>query len=192
MHLLKLTIAMAMLLFISTENTVVNGFAPTLVTSTSRPTPTSLHLFGAKQKTAPSKASSPLLEEALSAYPFKFRPENEAKSGTKASCTAAFNELARLYGDEAALNMVTLMPGALKFNTDNFAPCLDAWTEQFGLESAQGMVGRNPGLLGVSLREAEAPAEASMALSYVVAATRPLPKILALGLVVAIATAGFR
>jgi hypothetical protein len=54
------------------------------------------------------------------------------------------------------------------------------------------MVLRNPGLLAVSPVLAREPAEATMALSYVIAATRPLPKIMAVAGILAIATAGMR
>lgn len=164
--------------------TAVDAFAPVGVPSRTLPK-TSLHAARNRSK------SSPLLEEALSAYPFSFRPDNET-SGTKSICSTAFNELARLYGDEEALAITKLQPGSLKFRSDNFAPCLDAWTEQFGLENSQAMVRRNPGLLGISPSEASKPAEASMALSYVVAVTRPLPKIVAVGGLLAILTAGMR
>jgi len=88
--------------------------------------------------------------------------------------------------------MVKLESRSLRFNKDNFGPCLEAWEEQFGLEAAQAMVGRNPGLLGVLPMQAREPAEASMFLSYVVAVTRPLPQIAVVGGLLAILTAGIR
>mmetsp|Transcript_13530 Transcript_13530/g.23038 ORF Transcript_13530/g.23038 Transcript_13530/m.23038 type:complete len:210 (+) Transcript_13530:225-854(+) len=179
------------LLTIAVLATVATGFAP--ATSSTRRTTTSLSIFGRGAAATPTKqsTSSPLLEEALSIYPYQFRPEGEAKSGTKSTCTAAFNELARLYGDEAALAMVKIEPNTLKFKSQYFERSLDAWTEQFGLESAQAMVLRNPGLLCIPPWQAEQPSESCMALSYVVAATRPLPKILAVGLVLSVLGAGF-
>jgi hypothetical protein len=156
---------------------------------------TALSLFNSSneksKKVKKSKASfsSPLVEEALDKYPFKFRPDNEPV-GTKGrplfatserQARETFNELARLYGDEQALEMIKIQPMALCFTSRNFEPCLEAWTEQFGLEAAQAMVNRNPGLLAVSPTLASKPAEASMALSYVIAITRPsVPKIIAL------------
>jgi len=162
--------------------------------SGSRSSRMSTHLLAAgafkrKSKSSSSPPASPLVEEALGEYKFKFRPENELP-GTKGRPMIAtsekqarrtFNELARLYGDEPALEMVKIQPIVLCFQSKNFEPCLQAWTEQFGLESAQKMVNRNPGLLGVSPQLASQPAEASMALSYVVAVTRPsVPKFVAL------------
>eukprot|EP00571_Detonula_confervacea_P011169 CAMPEP_0172310672 /NCGR_PEP_ID=MMETSP1058-20130122/12387_1 /TAXON_ID=83371 /ORGANISM="Detonula confervacea, Strain CCMP 353" /LENGTH=194 /DNA_ID=CAMNT_0013023579 /DNA_START=46 /DNA_END=630 /DNA_ORIENTATION=- len=183
----KLTNTLAMMIVLAT---IVDGFTPVVRTSSTRhstSTKTSLHAARSKNK----KGSSPLLDEALAAYPFQFRPDNET-TGTAKYVSQNFNELARLYGDEEALAIVKLEPSALRFPGDNFAPCLDAWTEQFGLEAAQAMVGRNPGLLGVLPKQAREPAEASMALSWVVAVTRPLPKIIAVGGLLAILTAGVR
>mmetsp|Transcript_30273 Transcript_30273/g.54819 ORF Transcript_30273/g.54819 Transcript_30273/m.54819 type:complete len:198 (+) Transcript_30273:63-656(+) len=182
----KLTNTLAIIILFTA--TIVDGFAPVVPTSRTRHstiTKTSLH--AARKKIV----SSPLLDEALAAYPYQFRPDNES-SGTARTCSVAFNELARLYGDQEALAIVKIQPRSLRFSSDNFAPCLEFWTEQFGPEAAQAMVCRNPGLLGVRPSEAEQPAEASMALSYVVGVTRPLPKILAVGGLLAILTAGLR
>ena len=146
-------------------------------------------VFMAVSKTRRKSAQSPLVEEALREYKFTFRPDNELP-GTKGrpifstserQAKETFNELARLYGDEEALDMVKIQPMVLCFQSKNFEPCLDAWTEQFGLDAAKAMVNRNPGLLGVSPQLAAQPAEASMGLSYVVALTRPsIPKFVAL------------
>ena len=101
--------------------------------------------FGQKKSaTTPKTKSSPFLEEALASYPYVFKSDQD-----KAECIANFNEIARLYGDKEAVEMCKVEALALTFNRENFAPCLESWEEQFGLESAQGMVQRNPGLLGV-------------------------------------------
>ena len=168
--------------------THVRGFVPVLCTGKLR------HITNANTETslcAARSRSSPLLDEGLALYPFRFRPDDE-KTGTKRTCSTAFNELARLYGDQEALAIVEIEPRVLRFNSENFESCLEAWTEQFGLEASQAMVGRNPGLLGIRPAEASQPAEASMAMSYVVGVTRPLPKIIAAGGILAIVTAGLR
>jgi len=162
--------------------------------------------FGLRPGPAKKIASkgSPLVDEALDCYPFVIKPEE------KAGLAGTFNEMARLYGDETALDFVKTMPQVcpvlgniqtgtasylnnipqtLKFNKDNFEPCLDSWSEQFTLERAQSMVRRNPGLLGVR-PETTDDAEASMLFSYIVAYTRPLPKIIGVAGLLAIATAG--
>lgn len=141
--------------------------------------------FGLRPGPAKRIASkgSPLVDEALDCYPFVIKPEE------RAGLAGTFNEMARLYGDEAALDFVKTMPQTLKFNKENFEPCLDSWSEQFTLKKAQSMVRRNPGLLGVR-PETTDDAEASMLFSYIVAYTRPLPKIIGVGGLLAIATAG--
>ena len=85
----------------------------------------------------------------------------------------AFNELARLYGDERAIKMVKAQPICLAFDNKNFAPCLENWSNVFGLEAAQEMVVRNPGLLAVRAEEAAKATDSTMVFSYIVAITRP-------------------
>lgn len=126
------------------------------------------------------KSPSPLAEEAVGLYPFQFRPDNQPRSRaspiteiTKAQALKAFNEMARIYGDESALKMVRTKPVVLGFNAENFQPTLDNWSEQFDEEAAKDMVKRNPGLLGIPPYLAEEDANATMALSYLVAV--PLP-----------------
>ena len=137
----------------------------------------SAHGFGFNQPKRATSAksaasSSPRLDDALSSYPFVVKDED------RPALTATFNELARLYGDDEALQMVKVTPRVFKFDRDNFEPCLDSWTEQFGPDAVRGMVSRNPGLLGLPAWQTEN-AESSFALSYVIAATRPGPFSLA-------------
>lgn len=196
-----------LVILVTTALVAVDGFITTTTTNRlpqqqQRSTKQQVHLlyaFGAfgNNNNNNKKKASPLLDEALNAYPFQFQPEKAVDptlyaAVTQSQATTTFNELARLYGDDEALTMVKVQPNILTFNSKYFAPCLDAWTDQFGLESAQAMVRRNPGLLGVNPILAKEPAEASMALSYVVAVTRPLPKLIGVGLLLAIATAGLR
>jgi hypothetical protein len=172
-----------------------NGLA---TSTTSTTTASAISLFNKKGSSTSSKSSSPLVEEALALYPFQFRPDDEplkAKgrpmfAASQRQARTTFNQLAKLYGDEQALGMVKIQPMCLCFTSSNFEPCLEAWTEQFGEDAAKAMVYRNPGLLAVSPTLAKEPAEASMALSYVVAVTRPLPKFIAAGGILAILSAG--
>lgn len=99
-----------------------------------------------------------------------------------AQAKQAFLELARLYGEERALAMVKAQPLCLAFDVKNFAKSLAAWAEVFGLEAAQEMVARNPGLLAVRPDEATNATDSTMAFSYIVAATRPLGPVLLAGL----------
>mmetsp|Transcript_9636 Transcript_9636/g.20178 ORF Transcript_9636/g.20178 Transcript_9636/m.20178 type:complete len:199 (+) Transcript_9636:132-728(+) len=183
-----LVTTMILLLF-TTSTIIVDTFAFTTVSTsynsrTTATTATKMSLF------AKPRSRSPLVDEALEAYPYSF--EGRRAMVTREQAGLTFNELARLYGDDEALTMVKLEPRVLVFNSDNYAPCLEAWTEQFGLEAAKGMVGRNPNLLAVRPSLAQKPAEDSMFFSYVIAASRPLPKILAAGLLLSIATAGMQ
>jgi hypothetical protein len=191
------TTLVMMMILVTTATFLTDAFAFTTIPSskpfTSRIINSSSSTTSTKANTktslsAKSRPRSPLLDEALEAYPYSFEGKRAMVTQEKAS--AAFNELARLYGDEEALAMVKLESRVLVFNIDNYEPCLEAWTEQFGLEAAQGMVGRNPNLLAVRPTLAQKPAEDSMFFSYIIAASRPLPKILGAGLLLSIATAG--
>jgi hypothetical protein len=173
------------LLFLATAIHNIKGFSPTHLTRTHTTTNTHLSAFGTS-KSRTTKNTSPLLEEALSAYPYKFKSDAD-----KFDKSQTFNEMARLYGDKEALEMVKICPQTLKFKRENFQRCLDSWEEQFGLEKAQAMVLRNPGLLGIRPEQTDG-AESSMVFSYIVALTRPLPKIIAAGGLLAILTAGMR
>mmetsp|Transcript_93057 Transcript_93057/g.267734 ORF Transcript_93057/g.267734 Transcript_93057/m.267734 type:complete len:215 (-) Transcript_93057:149-793(-) len=90
----------------------------------------------------------------------------------------SFNELARLYGDDRALKMVKAQPICLAFDSTNFDPCLENWSNVFGLEAAQEMVVRNPGLLAVRPGEAAKATDSTMVFSYIVAITRPVGGLL--------------
>ena len=87
--------------------------------------------------------------------------------------------------------MVKIFPQTIKFQNENFARSLDSWEDQFGLEAAKAMVCRNPDLPGIRPEQTDG-AEACMAFFYVIAATRPLPKIIGVALLLAILTAGLR
>jgi hypothetical protein len=91
---------------------------------------------------------------------------------------AAFGELAKLYGADEALAMVQVQPIILCFNYKLWKESLEKWEEVYGLEKAQGMVQRNPGLLAVKPADAATPSESAMAFSYIIAITRPASKVL--------------
>ncbi|OEU18366.1 hypothetical protein FRACYDRAFT_274757 [Fragilariopsis cylindrus CCMP1102] len=190
------TTLVMMMILVTTATFLTNAFAFTTIPSskpfTSRSSSSSsTTTTRTRTKTsisAKSRSQSPLLDEGLEAYSYKF--EGRRAMVTKEKAIVAFNELARLYGDEEAVAMVKLESRVLVFNSDNYAPCLASWTEQFGLEAAQGMVGRNPNLLAIRPELAVKPAEDCMVFSYIIAASRPLPKILGAGLLLSIATAG--
>ena len=109
----------------------VEGFtSPAVRTSSNCRISSKLSVFGGGAKKTTKSSSSPLVEEALSAYPYVL-----TDTAKKAGCIANFNELASLYGDENALAMVKLEPKTLTFNKDNYAFQLANWEEQFGLEA---------------------------------------------------------
>lgn len=152
---------------------------------------TSTRLFAFK-KTA---SSSPMAEEALASFPFKFLPENSNKKRvfteiTRSQAIKAYSEISNLYGDDRALRMVKIQPTVLCFDSKKFQPSFQVWSDIFGEEGAQAMVERNPGLLGIPPELAGESTEATMALSYIVWVTRPLPKIVAAAGLLAICTAG--
>lgn len=76
--------------------------------------------------------------------------------------------------------MIKVEAKALTFNKDNFASSLVKWGQQFGsLNTAKGMVVRNPGLLAMKPSTSIAESGLTMVTSYVLAATRgPIPAIL--------------
>lgn len=173
--------------------TGASAFAPSS-TQLSRQS-TSLNFFGGKKSTA--GASSPLATEAIAIYKARYPGTGEAQNffftgwGMPESYSApeskemlfsvqddklkaTFNAIAKLYGEDNALQMVKIQPGVLAFNKDNFAASLDAFGEKFGLEEAKDMVMRNPGLLSVKPANAATADDLTMQLSYVVDATRPI------------------
>jgi hypothetical protein len=90
----------------------------------------------------------------------------------------SFNVLVQLYGEQRALGMVQSQPICLCFDSAQFKPALEAWTQIFGLEASQNMVARNPGLLAVKAEEAAKSTDSTMVFSYLVGYTRPVGPLL--------------
>jgi hypothetical protein len=104
---------------------------------------------------------------------FSERPESYLRD--------TFILLATIYGEEPALQMVQDLPICLAFDNRNFAPALDEFTKKFGYEESRQMIRRNPGLLAMKPFGAGGASTASgqtMALSYLVAVTRPVGPVL--------------
>ena len=152
-------------------------------------------------------ASSPLAEEALDCLRFTFGPEsgsggNGKSSGgeesrlitqiPKSQALKTFNELARLYGHDRALKIVKTQPTCLLFKADNFQECFEIWTDMYGEESTKDMVSRNPGLLGIKPEKAADNKEATMAFSYIIGITRPLPQLALGAVLILLVTGGFK
>ena len=77
-------------------------------------------------------ATSPLADEALACYPYEFRAGKSSSDKprslfdiTETQALTAFEELARLYGPQRAVDMVKVQPLALATNPDNFGPTLE-------------------------------------------------------------------
>mmetsp|Transcript_4050 Transcript_4050/g.3822 ORF Transcript_4050/g.3822 Transcript_4050/m.3822 type:complete len:252 (-) Transcript_4050:197-952(-) len=90
---------------------------------------------------------------------------------------AAFTEIARIYGEDAALQMVKDLPYALAFNKSNFAANYKVYEDVFGEEPAKAMVKRNPGLLAIKPEDALKTDEQTMAFSYLVSTFRPVSDV---------------
>jgi hypothetical protein len=120
---------------------------------------------------------------ALSAYTKKY---GQVRPGTyyyrePKSLEASYKEMARIYGEDTAIQMVEDVPGALTFRGDNFQPTLDIFSEKFGEDTARAMVIRNPALLSVPPSGPDGADKAdgkALVLSYVVAVTRPVGGLL--------------
>lgn len=111
---------------------------------------------------------------------------------TEAEARAAFTELSKLYTEDRAIEMVKAMPICLAFDKNRWAECLDIFAEEFGLEAAQDMVKRNPGLLAVKPKDAASTDASAMAFSYIIAITRPAGPFLLGGLLLALLTPFFK
>ena len=128
----------------------------------------------------PATPSSPMVKDAVDFYNSKFPPaERTGMSAiTEDECAEAFNILAKLYGDENAMDMVKSSPICLAFNSENFEGSLNAFSNKFGLEETKEMIKRNPNLLAVRPELAAKSDDSTMMMSYVVGATRPIGAVL--------------
>jgi hypothetical protein len=94
---------------------------------------------------------------------------------------STFQELAKVYGTEEALQMTNDMPAILAFDKRNFKPTLIEFGKIFGDQEAKEMVMRNPGLLAVKPEDAADADDQTMKFSYIVAKTRPAGPFLLYG-----------
>mmetsp|Transcript_21559 Transcript_21559/g.30034 ORF Transcript_21559/g.30034 Transcript_21559/m.30034 type:complete len:201 (+) Transcript_21559:85-687(+) len=164
----------------------VSAFAPVVVPTTS--SSSSLNLFG---KTKAGPTASKLADDALAIYDATYTRAGEGNTfydATDATLKTSFNILAKIYGEEETLDMVTIQPGILAYKSSNFEPSFEAWGEIYGVEETKGMVMRNPNLLSVSPTNAATSDGLTMQMSYVVSVTRPLGKFGLVGLLALVAT----
>ncbi len=113
--------------------------------------------------------------------PTSTKPNKKIFEQTVADKRQAFQEIAKLYGAEEALDMTRALPGILAFDKKNFAPSLAEFSTIFGDEEAKAMVMRNPGLLYVKPENAATADDLTMQFSYIVAVTRPAGPLLLYG-----------
>ena len=92
-----------------------------------------------------------------------------------------FQELAKVYGPDEALQMTKDLPACLAFDKSNFKPSLVEFGKIFGEEEAKEMVKRNPGLLAIKPEDAAKSDDQTMKFSYVIAKTRPAGPFLLYG-----------
>lgn len=167
--------------------------------------------FGAKKATKAPSIPKEAIEEALSIYDKKFPSAGKASAnpfwndwglpardldGTAIKSEKpnrklfdvgatfrqqAFEEIATLYGTEEALTMTRILPGILAFDSKNFKPSLNNFSEIFGEEEAKAMIMRNPGLLYVTPENAAKADDLTMKFSYALSVTRPAGPLLLYG-----------
>lgn len=101
-------------------------------------------------------------------------PRKRATDISRADAVASFNELAKVYGDDRALQMVKILPLCLAFDRQEFKESFQEWADIFGSEKTKDMVARNPGLLAVKRYQASTANDQTMVFSYIVAYTRPI------------------
>lgn len=98
-----------------------------------------------------------------------------------------FNEIAKLYGNDNAFDMVKSLPIILSFNKKEFNPSLKAMSIALKNEDiAKKVVQLNPGLLAVKESDAATVSEQTIVFSYIVGYTRPLGPVLLPALLLAL------
>jgi hypothetical protein len=127
-------------------------------------------------------------DEAVQLFKDKFSVKRKTRPIDDKLLRKTFKELSKVYGLENASKICKTELVVLEMNSLYFKGTFDCFVETFGEEGAIGMVRRNPGLLATSpvgFGSAATAGPETMALSYVVAATRPLGPYL-LGLLFAL------
>jgi len=160
---------------------------------------TSLNLFGAKKSTPTSSAAnSPAADDAVAVFTRKYGSRRKAKPIDESKLRSAYAELARLFSEESASKMAKAEPCVLEFRQSYFEEIKVIFDEKFGEEATQGLLIRNPGLLGIKpdgwgeegYGGAATAGPETIALSYVIAATRPLGNFGLVGLLALVLTPG--
>ena len=123
-------------------------------------------------------------DAALMAFKKKF---GNVKEGSRFSLDekvleSAYTNLSKTVGGEAkALEIVEVWPEVLTLESDRINKNFNTYSNTYGVEEATGMLVRNPALFAVPTEgygSAEKAAGDAMAMSYVIAFTRPIGGIL--------------
>jgi hypothetical protein len=104
---------------------------------------------------------------------------------------ATFQDLAKVFGAEDALQMVKDFPIVLAITRKDLVPVMKAFSATFGEEDAGAMCKRNPGLLFLRPPVAAAADDLTMQFSYIIAFTRPVGPLILVTLLALLCEPGF-
>lgn len=162
----------------------LTAFAPQSAPTTalSRPDTSLGMIFGAKKTGGGAAQTSAAADEAVDFFVGKYGSKRKNKPIDESKLRGNFAELVRLFGEQDATKMVRATPQVLEFRRSYFAPIVEIFDDKFGVEATRGLLLRNPALLGIKpdgwgeegYGGAATAGPETIALSYVVAATRPL------------------
>lgn len=144
--------------------------------------------FGRDVKTVNPFGRLGMPDRDIDGYQYKKTPPKEGERRSLADITEkqamdTFNGMAKIYGEDRAIEMVKIFPLALAFDTKKMTECFKIWSDVFGEEETKDMVLRNPALLAVGPELAQKTDEQTMQFSYIVAATRPIGAFGPIGLI---------
>lgn len=150
-------------------------------------------LFGNGARKAKSNKGVKLTEsgkQAIEAFNTKYA--GSKKGGSKDlddfQLGAVFNAMAKITKDEAiALDMVKIAPRILCLDPERFTATFAVFENTYGFEKALGLITRNPDILSIApsgYASAEVAGDDAIAMSYLIAFTRPIgaPLLATLGL----------
>mmetsp|Transcript_21777 Transcript_21777/g.36420 ORF Transcript_21777/g.36420 Transcript_21777/m.36420 type:complete len:224 (-) Transcript_21777:102-773(-) len=139
-------------------------------------------LFGSptKKRVIKKVKIGPNAEKAISIYKKSF--PNPKAGGTwdldESAVAYYFYEMAKFTkSEEVVLEMMSVVPDIVTKNVERSKANFEIYTETYGFDEAIGLITRNPNILAVPTRgygSAEVAKEDAMAMSYVIAFTRPL------------------
>lgn len=147
-----------------------------------------LNLFGRFGAATPTK--SPSADAAVALFA-DLNAKKRSRPTVESDLRDNYAELSKIFGDEMSLGLVKTTPAVLQMERSYFAGTYAVFCEKFGVDETDALLLRNPGLLAIKpdgwgpdgyAGAGEAGPE-TIAMSYVIAATRPLGKYGVFGLV---------